>query len=826
MSVSVHFLLVWSLLISHSVSLSMYKSHRQRSSTRRSTLISKLSASIRKRNDVSVSTLEGPPGIDLLKKCYKTPISAGRVDITVETHNFVNETHKAMEVQWVGNNRKGILALATSSYAVFTIAGIRRVASPSRLWKSNDGRTFKDISHAIKQEVILDDRGMLRSPLDPAYVILIVFNRSRIYISKDGGDHFGKVDLSFTVYNIKFHPKDKQYLLALSRQGALYYSQNFGFKWKLLMTGGIVDNYEWVDPHTLPYSAYATVVKRGADVSGSLADLHRFDSLDQSRVDAKVAFAGIHQFVAEGKFIILSSAENRQREPEIRGLNVSEDGGNHWNKVQLPEANKTEFYHFLDASEGLIFLHVAVGTDPGRGAIYASDGSGVHFVRVLDNHLFVSGMTDFYKVRSIRGTYITSIVINDNILQSMITYDRGGRWQPLKAPESECASSSKGLCFLHLHHVFSKSKGVNISQGIVSHENAPGLVMAHGNTGKGLKYDNIGVYVSSDGGYNWNRVFDGSYYYVIADSGGLLLAVPLTGGGWAETKIYYSFDWGLCWHWTTFISERFHFTGLLIEPTLTSTDAAVWGYTEDDRMWHVNTLDFRSILRRPCTHSDYKSFVPHLAGNSGGCLFGYKETFYRRTADSLCYGGKENQPRATNTSCACTKYDFECDYGYHYDHHGNCIKEPNFRVSASMYCHPGQATYHKTLGYRHVPGDNCRGGVIDQFVSQETEECNGANGHKIESHGGKDKSPSVPNEAGGNSKIEKKKKGGGVNVAATVLIPLALVVVVIGAFFVYKKCWNRDSSKFDYKYSMLAQENEYSRKDLLSTEDDGDDDDL
>ena len=25
----------------------------------------------------------------------------------------------------------------------------------------------------------------------------------------------------------------------------LYYSQNFGFKWKLLMTGGIVDNYEW-----------------------------------------------------------------------------------------------------------------------------------------------------------------------------------------------------------------------------------------------------------------------------------------------------------------------------------------------------------------------------------------------------------------------------------------------------------------------------------------------------------------------------------------------------------------------------------------------------
>lgn len=33
--------------------------------------------------------------------------------------------------------------------------------------------------------------------------------------------------------------------------------------------------------------------------------------------------------------------------------------------------------------------------------------------------------------------------------------------------------------------------------------------------------------------------------------------------------------------------------------------------------------------------SDYQEFVPHLAGSSGGCLFGYKETFYRRKDHNL-----------------------------------------------------------------------------------------------------------------------------------------------------------------------------------------------
>jgi hypothetical protein len=53
---------------------------------------------------------DGPPGIDMLKKC-SDPGSAPRVDVVTETHNFVNETHMAMEVQWVGDNGKVFIML-------------------------------------------------------------------------------------------------------------------------------------------------------------------------------------------------------------------------------------------------------------------------------------------------------------------------------------------------------------------------------------------------------------------------------------------------------------------------------------------------------------------------------------------------------------------------------------------------------------------------------------------------------------------------------------------------------------------------------------------
>ena len=42
-----------------------------------------------------------------------------------------------------------------------------------------------------------------------------------------------------------------------------------------------------------------------------------------------------------------------------------------------------------------------------------------------------------------------------------------------------------------------------------SSEHAPGLVLGHGNVGDGLSTDAPDFFVSSDGGYTWNRGLKG-----------------------------------------------------------------------------------------------------------------------------------------------------------------------------------------------------------------------------------------------------------------------------------------------------------------------------
>ena len=52
-------------------------------------------------------------------------------------------------------------------------------------------------------------------------------------------------------------------------------------------------------------------------------------------------------------------------------------------------------------------------------------------------------MTNFYRVTSMRGVYMASQVGQDGTIHSMITFDRGGIWQPIKAPKgSKCKDST------------------------------------------------------------------------------------------------------------------------------------------------------------------------------------------------------------------------------------------------------------------------------------------------------------------------------------------------------------------------------------------------
>ena len=89
--------------------------------------------------------------------------------------------------------------------------------------------------------------------------------------------------------------------------------------------------------------------------------------------------------------------------------------------------------------------------DTGHGTLYLSDATGIIFSESLSNHLYPNyeDLTDFYRVQSMRGVYIASQLADDNSIHTMITYDRGGEWQPIPRPEGlPCVDETKVMIFV------------------------------------------------------------------------------------------------------------------------------------------------------------------------------------------------------------------------------------------------------------------------------------------------------------------------------------------------------------------------------------------
>ena len=82
-----------------------------------------------------------------------------------------------------------------------------------------------------------------------------------------------------------------------------------------------------------------------------------------------------------------------------------------------------------------------------------------------------------------------------------------------------------------------------------SHSNAPGLIMAVGNTGSHLDLtaDQLCTWLSRGGGVSWEDVYEGAGIYEFGDHGGLLLLAPHRGQQPAS-QVMFSIDEGLCWH--------------------------------------------------------------------------------------------------------------------------------------------------------------------------------------------------------------------------------------------------------------------------------------
>lgn len=203
--------------------------------------------------------------------------------------------------------------------------------------------------------------------------------------------------------------------------------------------------------------------------------------------------------------------------------------------VELPiQRLKDHSFTILDSTETSIFINVNhYGDEAKFGNVYVSNYEGKRFVlSLLHNVRDDKGFCDFDRVKSLEGVYIAnhyehieaekfksnynyynqpnekSLVQDkiDSYKKSVISYDKGGYWYPIPAPEKDIDGKTldcHGECSLHLRGFTDK-----YSNPLYSSETSIGIVMGVGNTGIYLsqKPEEVNTYLSRDGGHSWIQV--------------------------------------------------------------------------------------------------------------------------------------------------------------------------------------------------------------------------------------------------------------------------------------------------------------------------------
>ncbi|XP_017290114.1 sortilin [Kryptolebias marmoratus] len=622
------------------------------------------------------------------------------------TFTFKVRTLGSLSVAWVGDGSGVLLVLTTFHVPVFMM----RVGQ-SNLYRSEDhGKTFEDVTHLINHTFIQTEFGIAISPDHSGKVILTgdvsEIGDFRLFRSQDFGLSFEPTDLPFVpLIQLLYNPADCNTLLTLSITLNLWLSEDFGSTWRKLHKS--VCLVRWGPKNSI----YFTTNNNGSCNDKGSLQLKRTDDYGRS---FKTIATKVYSFVLGGKFVFASIMTGTGTE---RVIHVSVDRGDHWNMAQLPSVTHQQFYSILSANQDMIFMHVDDPGDSGVGAIYVSDDRGTVFSKSLERHLYTTtgSDTDFTAIASLRGVYMTSILTEDGEVETVITYDQGAKWQPLRRPENspcntETSTNRPNRCRLHIHASYSTTIKMNVPMLPLSQPNAVGLILAHGSVGDADSALLPDIYVSDDGGYSWLRALRGPHHYAILDSGGLLVAVEHTSS--PVNQIKFSTDEGQCWHTYNFTSDPLHFSGMDSEPGSRSMNVSVWGYRSDISNWMVITIDFKKLLSRDCSEGDYVEWLAHSADSvNDGCVLGYKESFLRLRKDSVCWKGRDFEVTKKLSPCPCTVADYHCDFGYYRpENSSECVEQEDLVGRALEFCLNGTTELLQTSGYRKIPGNKCEGG--------------------------------------------------------------------------------------------------------------------
>ncbi|KAK0612991.1 hypothetical protein B0T17DRAFT_511348 [Bombardia bombarda] len=429
-------------------------------------------------------------------------------------------------------------------------------------------------------------------------------------------------------------------------------------------------------------------------------------------VNEKTHEKNVREFATMSEFIVAAVEDTDKKSLQA----VASLDGSTFAQVKFPynlDVPHQHGYTVLDSSTHAVNLFVATDVDVGcrYGSIIKSNSNGTLYALSVSNvNCNEDYYVDFEKMLGLEGVALVNVVANPDAkgsapkkLQTKISHNDGAEWAFLPTPSNHddmgkfhCLSQGNADCALHIHGYTERGD----HRKTYSSEGAVGFMFGWGNVG-----DSLGSLADADTFMTADGASRGSGSR--RDGGrGRLAILDLEGA-----RVCQGEDGGV---------------GCDDDEVGGSRDFLIWG-KDGDEVFTTN-LDFSRFSERVCKFdaddarkSDYEVWSPSHPKQANGCLFGHKSQYLRKKEDRKCYNDGKLGQLYGKEDCTCLRQDFECDYNYEPDNHGQCSLVKGLSpLDAADWCknNPDAIEYFEPTGYRRIPLTTCVGGRAMDTESQ------------------------------------------------------------------------------------------------------------